>query len=87
MSLLSRKNAAQPKTTVTASDVFFNFSPQAHPGTMPTAQKLKLQTEVIQKMKSSNLDIFKSNHAAHHRVLHIKGERRGDSIHIDFIGI
>ena len=63
MSLLSKKNAAQPKTTVTASDIFFNFSPQAHPGTMPTAQKLKLQTEVIQKMKSSNLDIFKSNPA------------------------
>ena len=63
MSLLSRKNTAQPKTAVTASDIFFNFSPQTHPGTMPTAQKLKQQTEVIQNMKSSNLDIFKSNPA------------------------
>lgn len=63
MSLLSRKSAAQPQTTVTSSDIFFNFSPQTHPANMPTAQKLKQQTDVMEKMKALNLDIFKSNPA------------------------
>lgn len=61
MSLLSRKTSEQPKTAVSSSDVFFNFSPQTHPAAQPTAAKLKTQTGVMEKMKSSCPDLFQSN--------------------------
>lgn len=64
MSLLSRNSssgaAKQPAQVVQQSDLFFSVSPQVHPSMTPTADKLKMQHNVIGKM-TNTCELFAAN--------------------------
>ena len=62
MSLLSRKQAAQ-QPQVVASDMFFNFTPQTHPGVVSTNEELKVQQRVMNNMQKACSELFTSNRA------------------------
>ena len=64
MSLLARKTTAnvakQPTQVVQQSDLFFTIAPQVHPSVTPTADKLKVQHNVISKMTNA-CELFAAN--------------------------
>lgn len=64
MSLLSssRKRGVQAPQVV-SSETYFNVTPQTHPGTTPTADKLKVQQEIISNMRKECSDLFSANPA------------------------
>ena len=64
MSLLSssRKRASQNQQVV-SSETYFNVTPQTPPGATPTADKLKVQQEIIGNMRKECSDLFSANPA------------------------
>ena len=64
MSLLaSSKRRVTQTPQVVSSETYFNVTPQTHPSVTPTADKLKVQQEVIGNMRKQCSDLFSSNPA------------------------
>ena len=65
MSMLRRKTAsavsAAPSPQVVSTDLYFNIQPQRHPAVLPTADKLRAQTQVIGAMQKECADLFSGN--------------------------
>ena len=73
MSLLSSKKRRQ-QPQVVASDMFFNLTPQKHPGIVSTSEELKIQQKVIGNMQTQCSDTFSSNRA-------VKSQQNGSQIY------
>ena len=69
MSVLSRKQTRQ-QPQVVASDMFFNFTPQTHPGVVSTNEELQVQQRVMSNMQKECSELFTSNRA-------VKSEHEG----------
>ena len=73
MSLLSSKRRQQ-QPQVVSSDMFFNFTPQTHPGVVSTSEELKIQQKVIKNMQADCSELFTSNTA-------VKSEQNGREVY------
>lgn len=73
MSLLSSKTRRQ-QPQVVSSDMFFNFTPQTHPGVVSTSEELKIQQKVIKNMQTACPELFSSNRA-------VKSEQSGREVY------
>lgn len=73
MSLLSSK-ARRQQPQVVSSDMFFNFTPQTHPGVVSTSEELKIQQKVIKNMQTACAELFTSNRA-------VKSEQEGREVY------
>lgn len=73
MSLLSSKKRQQ-QPQVVSSDMFFNLTPQTHPGIVSTSEELKVQQKVIKNMQTECSELFSSNKA-------VKSEQNGKEVY------
>jgi len=74
MSFISSKKRRQQQPQVVSSDMFFNFTPQAHPGVVSTCEELTIQQKVMKNMLTECSGLFTSNKA-------VKSEQNGREVY------